>query len=91
MKFLNLGCPQKLYRARKILSYSRFLRNFRSDIIKQNTRSILFSNRKYKGRKKLATKEEMKKKIVSANINSREAPKIEYFAKLSPNVNYCEN
>ena len=33
----------------------------------------------------------MKKKIVSANINSREAPKIEYFAKLSPNVNYCEN
>ena len=48
-----------------------------------NTELIPFSNRKYKGRKKLATKEKMKrkkkkkkkKKPRSANINSREVLK----------------
>ena len=46
-----------------------------------NTELIPFSNRKYKGRKKLATKERKKKKEKkkkkngSANINSREVLK----------------
>ena len=41
-----------------------------------NTGLIPFSNRKYKGRKKLATKEKKKKKKNgSANINSREVLK----------------
>ena len=47
-----------------------------------NTGLIPFSNRKYKGRKKLATKEKMKKKkkkkkkkTGSAHINSREVLK----------------
>ena len=50
MKFLNLGCPQKL-------CYSRILFNCKYDIIEINTGSILFSNKKYKGRKKLAMEE----------------------------------
>ena len=40
------------------------------NIIRLNTRSIPFSNRKYKGRKKLATKEKRKEKnTASPNIN----------------------
>ena len=60
MKFLNLGCPQKLYyKICKILSYSRVLCNCKCNIIKLSTGSILFSNRTYKGRKK--TSNERKK------------------------------
>ena len=62
MKFLNLDCPQKLYKNCEILTYSRFLCNCEDNIIKLNTGSIPFSNRKYKGRKKLATKEKNERK-----------------------------
>ena len=76
MKILNLGCPQKFYyKTCKILSYSCFLCNCKYNIIKLNTGSIPFSNRKYKGRKKkLATKE---KNAASAKTNSREKLKSE--------------
>ena len=63
MKFLNSGCPQKLYKTCKILSYSRFLCNCKYDFIKLNTGSIPFLHKKCKGSKKLATKEKMKEKI----------------------------
>ena len=56
MKFLNSGCPQKLYKTCKILSYSCFLWNCKYNIIKLNTGSIPFTDRKYKGREKTSNK-----------------------------------
>ena len=72
MKFLNLGCPQKLYKICEILSYSCFLCKCSMQYdIKPNTGSIPFSNRKYKKREELATKKKMKEKnTTSADINS---------------------
>ena len=63
MKFLSFGYPQRLFKTCKILSYSGFLWNCKYDIIKLNTKSIRFSNRKYKGREESSneTKNERKK------------------------------
>ena len=59
MKFLNLGCPQKLYKACKSLRYSCFLCDCKYDIIKLNTGAIPFSKKIVKEEKKLATKEKI--------------------------------
>ena len=50
------------------------------DIIKLNTGSIPFPNRKYKGREKISNerKKMEEKNPASANINSREVLRIEY-------------
>ena len=66
MKFLNLGCQQKLYKTCKY------------DIVNLNTGPIPISNRKYKGkttRKKV--KKRKKKNTACTNINSREELEIE--------------
>ena len=70
MKFVNLCCPQKLYKTCKILSFSQHYQT--------NTASIPFSNRKYKGRQKTSNERKNEKKNTAfPNINSREMLKIE--------------
>ena len=86
MESIDLRTVAKInsHEVSKILRYSRFLCNCKCDILKNfylvlNTGLIPFSNRKYKGRKKLATKKKQNKKNNnpgSANINSREVLKI---------------
>ena len=91
MKFLNLGCPQKLYKTCKSLRYSCFLCDCKYDIIKLNTGAIPFSKKIVKEEKKLATKEKIPSKNTSANINSREMLQIEYHAKIALDVNLSKN
>ena len=62
MKFLNLGCPQKLYTTCKVLSCSRFLCNCKYDIIKLNQDQFRFQTDNIQEEKKLATKEKDERK-----------------------------
>ena len=62
----------------QILKLFSFSMQMQYDIIKLNTGSIPFLDKKYKGREKTCNKrKKWKKNTTSANINSREVLKIE--------------
>ena len=67
MKFLNLGCPQKLYKTCKILRCSSFLCSCKYDIIKLQDQ-FRFRTENIKEEKN----QQRKKKMKDKNINSRE-------------------
>ena len=62
MKFLNLSCPQKLYKTFQIVRLFLFSMQLQHNIIKLNTGSIPILNKKLKEQKKLATKEKNERK-----------------------------
>ena len=73
MKFLNLSCPQKLYKTFQIVQLFLFSMQLQHNIIKLNIGSIPISNRKLEEQEKLAAKEKNERKnTASANINSPE-------------------